>query len=1118
MSAIAPNPSRVNHRWSDLSSPQPAVMESLEPRLLLSGVDIEKVVYVEPAGDPNAGDIMCNDYAYGKPVELTMKYTGGGADATDTMQPPCKYDVTDEPGFEPYEPVVDIIASSSSNLACVSPGNTFFSGQVALGQEFVMDVDNAACLSRFAANTYIFIMDTGGDLLQTVQYHTSCSAPIHLGDVVGGVEVNGFFGTNGIGNDLDDQEEPGIGQDADTPVDAISADIGSTVVWTYIVTNVDQDPMSDITVIDDNGTPGNPADDFRPDPVLDDGGFNVGDTNTDGFLDEGEQWLLTASDFVEYEGLYGNTATVSATIETVAAPAGFTEFAVLADGSVFTGSYFSVIDGMLGSNYGNVSGFSNIEVPMGVQGGGSFSELLGGSVIGTAGSDAIVCNGGAFLNAGSVINGDMHVGESGTITSYGAEILGDIYTNGPASSVGLFDAMFMPITDFETIYEFYDDTDPFQALEFSALDNFDPAFDTVHGRVEIDDGGSLALSSGNHYFESLSFRDDVTLTLTLTDGPITVYVEDAPDLDLTDPMKLGMNIGENFNMVLIDGGPEDVFFKINGNLNVDVNAQMYGTYYAPDYGMNISADFKLTGAVYAGGDIYFSGDLGPNADGIDDIQYAPLDFAEIGISAGGSGTTVLSDSDSAYYDGVLPPTDITNLGQKPESLVIQYTGDNVVDHSQGPCKVQVTGDAQDAATVWIVASSKSNPDDPRAKIYFDGEVNLDETFAIEALTAGRTRLKNEVYVTIYDMEGQVIATAKFHTSFSQPLVLGDQFGAIRLVGFVGDDGARAGIVPVEMQTGLSGFVFEDTNGDGLVDQDEFAISGATVTLTGTDDTGATISRTATTDSDGVYYFDALRPGLYTIGETQPAGYDDGIDSIGTAGGTLIANDTVADIELGAYVEGENYNFAEIRADAGPDQIALGQTATIGFWAGRKGKKLIESLNGGRNSTLLGTWLASELPEIYGDLAGKSNRNVARYYRKLFKATKKHRRHCHRHRPGWRHGHYADPQTNGIRDLGAQVMATALAVYVTDSDLAGTAAESYGFLVTSEGVGLATFNIGDAGAAFGLVDGDSTIMTVFDILRATNAQTVDGNLYDMDLVLSELADRVYTMINEIGGIN
>ena len=103
------------------------------------------------------------------------------------------------------------------------------------------------------------------------------------------------------------------------------------------------------------------------------------------------------------------------------------------------------------------------------------------------------------------------------------------------------------------------------------------------------------------------------------------------------------------------------------------------------------------------------------------------------------------------------------------------------------------------------------------------------------------------------------------------------------------------------------------------------------------------------------------------------------------------------------------------------------------------------------------------------------------------------------------------------DVSAQVMAAALAVYVTDSDLAGNTAESYGFLVTAEGAGAATFNVGDAGAAFGLIDGGSRVMTVLDILHATNDQAVEGRLYDMDLMLQELADKVYTMINELGGI-
>ena len=38
--------------------------------------------------------------------------------------------------------------------------------------------------------------------------------------------------------------------------------VGSTVTWTYIVTNTGNIALSNVTVVDDNGTPGNTADDF----------------------------------------------------------------------------------------------------------------------------------------------------------------------------------------------------------------------------------------------------------------------------------------------------------------------------------------------------------------------------------------------------------------------------------------------------------------------------------------------------------------------------------------------------------------------------------------------------------------------------------------------------------------------------------------------------------------------------------------------------------------------------------------------------------------------------------------------------------------------------------------
>ena len=67
------------------------------------------------------------------------------------------------------------------------------------------------------------------------------------------------------------------GTDNDTPPGPI-VPVGSTVTFTYVVTNTGNVPLSGVTVRDDNGTPADPADDF-------DATFVGGDTDGDGLLD-----------------------------------------------------------------------------------------------------------------------------------------------------------------------------------------------------------------------------------------------------------------------------------------------------------------------------------------------------------------------------------------------------------------------------------------------------------------------------------------------------------------------------------------------------------------------------------------------------------------------------------------------------------------------------------------------------------------------------------------------------------------------------------------------------------------------------------------------------------------
>jgi hypothetical protein len=109
---------------------------------------------------------------------------------------------------------------------------------------------------------------------------------------------------------------------------------------------------------------------------------------------------------------------------------------------------------------------------------------------------------------------------------------------------------------------------------------------------------------------------------------------------------------------------------------------------------------------------------------------------------------------------------------------------------------------------------------------------------------------------------------------------------------------------------LSGNVFWDVNQNGVFDAGDQGIAGATVVLNGINDLGQNVVLVATTDVNGAYQFTNLRAGVYSLTEVQPAGYDDGNDTIGTQGG-LVTNDRFYDIFLADAVNGKQNNFGEI---------------------------------------------------------------------------------------------------------------------------------------------------------------------------------------------------------------
>lgn len=109
---------------------------------------------------------------------------------------------------------------------------------------------------------------------------------------------------------------------------------------------------------------------------------------------------------------------------------------------------------------------------------------------------------------------------------------------------------------------------------------------------------------------------------------------------------------------------------------------------------------------------------------------------------------------------------------------------------------------------------------------------------------------------------------------------------------------------------LSGLVYNDTNNNGVRDANEPVIGGVTVVLTGTDARGEAVTRTVVTGPDGSYRFTDLPGGTYTVTETQPDGYDDGLDTPGTSGGASDGGDAITGIVLAPAAEATGYLFGE----------------------------------------------------------------------------------------------------------------------------------------------------------------------------------------------------------------
>ena len=111
---------------------------------------------------------------------------------------------------------------------------------------------------------------------------------------------------------------------------------------------------------------------------------------------------------------------------------------------------------------------------------------------------------------------------------------------------------------------------------------------------------------------------------------------------------------------------------------------------------------------------------------------------------------------------------------KPTALVFQYTGEGCVDgNDQADDKWSCSGDPDGASPIQVVMTKDADKFD----VTPSSGINIGNTFEIRMKEDGK-EFPSEIKFDVRN--GQTLQSLKIHTSCSQPLSVGDQFGSVIL--------------------------------------------------------------------------------------------------------------------------------------------------------------------------------------------------------------------------------------------------------------------------------------------------------------------------------------------------
>jgi predicted acyltransferase (DUF342 family) len=292
----------------------------------------------------------------------------------------------------------------------------------------------------------------------------------------------------------------------------------------------------------------------------------------------------------------------------------------LAGGGAYTGGSGTTYVGDIIFS-GSINLAQNTKVIGNVYSGGAVS--MGNNVTVTGN---VVASGSISLGNGSEVGGDVHAGGSvaagnnatiaGTAAAGGSVALGNNASAGSIANGAAAPTPPAPATAIiPNVTAFTAGGDNHTVSKNGSL-----ALDVgSYGTLTVGQNGTVTLTSGTYYFDSLSFAQNSVLELDLSNGGITINI--VGDLWA----------GSQFEIALLGGDPFDVLFEVHGDVTIAQNAVWEGTLLATSGTVSFGQNADISGAIF--GDVVT---IGQNST----FSYAPsprLFLTDNSGSSGGSG-------------------------------------------------------------------------------------------------------------------------------------------------------------------------------------------------------------------------------------------------------------------------------------------------------------------------------------------------------------------------------------------------------------------------------------------------------------------------------------------------